>query len=541
MNERLEQMRNQGLTVWQALDIRKRIAVVAVSVAVLIGLLSLAVFTGKDDYVPLYTGLTTADAYEVIDRLKSEGLSYRLADEGQTILVPSTQKHELRLQLASEGIPQGGSSGFELFDSQGFGVTEFTQRVNYRRALEGELARTFGAFEQVEYAKVMLAMPEPTLYSDEEDPVTASVSLKLRPGRNLSQAQIRGIVHLASAAVEGLTPANVTVVDTSGNVLWVEDDSEAAFQNRLSVAQLEAKEHYETTLQTSIESMLEKVVGAGNVAVRVNAVLNFDQEQSQSEILEPVTDGAGAIISEQTYVEETRGPGARAEGVPGTATNVDGDVPVYQAVVDDEYSTSTRNEEIRNYEYSRTVTRVERGAGRIERLSVSALIHSAGLTEDDTERVRAIIAAAAGIDESRGDEIVVHTMAFRPRLSDEELSQMALEAQREAERETLRQYIRLGVPAFLGLIALIFGAIVIRAMRRRVIRDLVPPELVSELEAAASEEETEEDEEDLVDLSDESKSQEDRKREQILKNLEKMATDNPQEMARLIQGWLIEE
>ncbi|MGB4717590.1 MAG: flagellar basal-body MS-ring/collar protein FliF [Bacillota bacterium] len=540
MNERLEQMRNQGLTVWQALDTRKRIAVVAISVAVLIGLLSLAVFTGKDDYVPLYTGLTTADAYEVMERLKSDGIPYRLADEGKTILVPSLQKHELRLQLASEGIPQGGGAGFELFDTQGFGVTEFTQRVNYRRALEGELAKTFAAFEQVEYAKVMLAIPEPTLYSDEEEPVTASVSLKLKPGRTLSQAQIRGIVHLASAAVEGLKPSNVTIVDTSGNILWIEDDSESAFQNRLSVAQLEAKERYEKSLQASIESMLEKVVGPGNVAVRVNAVFNFDQEQSHSEILEPVIDGAGAVISEQTYAEETRGPSVWAEGVPGTATNVDGDVPIYQAITDDQYSTSTRSEEIRNYEYSRTVTRVERGPGRIERLSVSALIHSAGLTEDDTERVRAIIAAAAGIDESRGDEIVVHTMAFRPRLSDEELAQMELEAEREAAREALRQYIKLGVPAFLGLIALIFGAIVIRTMRRQVYRDLVPEGLVGELELAAGEDEAEE-EEELLGIPDEEKSPEERQRKAILKNLERMADENPEEVARLIRGWLLEE
>jgi len=536
MNERLEQLRNQGLTVWQALDTRRKIAVVAVSVVVLAGLLSLALFTGREDFVPLYSGLTTADAYQVTERLKSEGIPYKLADEGQTILVPSTIKHEIRLQLASEGIPQGGSSGFELFDSQGFGVTEFTQRVNYKRALEGELARTFAAFEQVEYAKVMLAIPEPTLYSDEEKPVTASISLKLKPGKSLSQDQIRGIVHLASAAVEGLTPANVTIVDTSGNVLWVGDDSETALQNRLSVAQLEAKKYYETTLERSIESMLEKVVGEGNVAVRVNAVLNFDQEESESEILEPVLGESGAIISEQTFTEEIQGPGVVAEGVPGTTTNVDTDVPVYQAVTDSGYTSTTRSEQIRNYEYSRIITRTARGPGRIERLTVSALIHSAGLTEDDIDNVRAIIAAAAGIDESRGDEIVVHTMAFKPRLTDDELAEMALQAERDARREALRQYLKLGVPALLGLIALIFGIIVIRTMRRRVYQELVPAESATQLEAAVSEEEAEEEPETA-----ESKSAEEHKRELMLRNLERLAREKPEEMARLIQSWLIEE
>jgi flagellar M-ring protein FliF len=539
MNEKLGQIRNQGVTVWQALDIRKRIAVVAVSVIVFAGLLYLAASTGRQDFVPLYTGLTTADAYEIIELLKSEGIDYQLADDAQTILVPSSQKHELRLQLASQGLPQGGGSGFELFDSQGFGITEFTQKVNYRRALEGELARTFAAFEQVEYAKVMLAIPEQTLYSDKEQPVTASISLKLKSGRSLSEAQIEGIVHLASAAVEGLTPANVTVVDTAGNILWVEDASEASIQNRLSVTQLQAKEYYETTLQRSIESMLERVVGVGNVAIRVNAVINFDQEESDSYVLEPVMGGSGAIISEQLYSEEVRQGSTLAQGVPGTASNIDTDVPIYQAADADGGSSSVRSEEIRNYEYSRTTTRVKRGYGRVERLSVSALIHPAGLSEDDVERVRDIIAAAAGIDPTRGDEVVVHTMAFKPRLTDEELNAMAIEAERESNREAIRQYIKIGAPIVLGLIAFIFGLVVVRTMRRRVYSGPSPEELLSQLQAATSSEVSQGGE--VAEIDSEEVSAEDRRLDQIRQQLEKMARENPQEMAKLIRGWLTEE
>lgn len=539
MNERLGQIRSQGVTLWQALDTRKRIAVVAVSVVVFAGLLYLAASTGRQDFVPLYTGLTSADAYEIIELMKSQGIDYQLADNGQTILVPSPRKHELRLELASQGLPQGGGSGFELFDSQGFGVTEFTQKVNYRRALEGELARTFAAFEQVEYAKVMLAIPEPKLYSDREEPVTASISFKLRPGRGLSQAQIEGIVHLASAAVEGLTPANVTVVDTAGNILWVEDASEASIQNRLSVTQIQAKEYYESTLQKSIESMLERVVGPGNVAIRVNAVMNFDQEESDSEVLEPVMGGAGAVISEQVYSEEIRQGSAGAQGVPGTASNVDADVPIYQAADIDSTSSSVRSEETRNYEYSRTITRVKKGYGRVERLSVSALIHPAGLAEDDIENVRDIIAAAAGIDEARGDEIVVHTMAFKPRLTDDELNAMALEAERESDREAMRQYLRFAAPILLGLVAFVFGLVVIRTMRRRVYSGPSPEELLTELQAATSSEVSDDDE--IADIDSDGTSPEERRREQIRQQLEKMARDNPQEMAKLIRGWLTEE
>ena len=538
MNETLERVRNQGLTVWQSLDTGKKIGVAVVSITVLAGLLYLATSTSRQDFVPLYTELTSADAYEVVEHLKSVGIAYKLGDDGRTILVPAANKHELRLELASQGLPQGGGSGFELFDTQGFGVTEFTQKVNYRRALEGELARTFAAFEQVEYAKVMLAMPEPQLYSDKEQPVTASISLKLRGGRSLSQSQIRGIVHLASAAVEGLTPAHVTVVDTEGNVLWVEDDSEASVKGRLSVSQLEIKEYYETALQESIESMLEKVVGPGNVAVRVNAVMNFDQEESDSEILEPLAGGLGVLISEQVYAEEISQPGTGAQGVPGTASNVDTDVPVYQGIEDASQSSVVRNEAIRNYDYSRTITHVKKGYGRIERLTVSALIHPAGLTEDDIGNVRAIIAAAAGIDEARGDEIVVHTMAFKPRFSQEELNEMALEAEREAERETLRQYFRLAAPIFLGLVAVIFGLVVLRMMRRR-IHVYSPEQVAAQLQAAAQGEPREA--EETPELVPEEKSPEDLRKEQIRQQLERMAMEDPQEVAKLVRSWLVEE
>lgn len=538
MNETLERVRNQGLTVWQSLDTGKKIGVAVVSITVLAGLLYLAASTSRQDFVPLYTELTSADAYEVVEHLKSVGIAYKLGDDGRTILVPAANKHELRLELASQGLPQGGGSGFELFDTQGFGVTEFTQKVNYRRALEGELARTFAAFEQVEYAKVMLAMPEPQLYSDKEQPVTASISLKLRGGRSLSQSQIRGIVHLASAAVEGLTPAHVTVVDTEGNVLWVEDDSEASAKGRLSVSQLEIKEYYETALQESIESMLEKVVGPGNVAVRVNAVMNFDQEESDSEILEPLAGGLGVLISEQVYAEEISQPGTGAQGVPGTASNVDTDVPVYQGIEDASQSSVVRNEAIRNYDYSRTITHVKKGYGRIERLTVSALIHPAGLTEDDVDNVRAVIAAAAGIDEARGDEIVVHTMAFKPRFSQEELNEMALEAEREAERETLRQYFRLAAPIFLGLVAVIFGLVVLRMMRRR-IHAYSPEQVVAQLQAAAQGEPREA--EETPELVPEERSPEDLRKEQIRQQLERMAMEDPQEVAKLVRSWLVEE
>jgi flagellar M-ring protein FliF len=520
------------------LDTGKKIGVAVVSITVLAGLLYLAASTGRQDFVPLYTGLTSMDAYEVVEHLKSAGVPYRIDDDGKTILVPAVKKHEVRLELASKGLPQGGGSGFELFDSQGFGVTEFTQKVNYRRALEGELARTFAAFEQVEYAKVMLAIPEPQLYSEKEQPVTASISLKLRAGKSLSQPQIRGIVHLASAAVEGLTPANVTVVDTEGNVLWVEDDSEVSIRGRLSVSQLEIKEYYESTLERSIESMLEKVVGPGNVAIRVNAVMNFDQEESDSEILEPLADGFGVLISEQVFAEEISQPGFDAQGVPGTASNVDTGVPLYQGIADASQSSVVRNEAIRNYDYSRTITHVKKGYGRIERLTVSALIHPAGLTEDDIGNVRAIIAAAAGIDEARGDEIVVHTMAFKPRFTQEELHAMALEAEKEAQRETLRQHLRLAVPIFLGLVAVIFGLVVVRMMRRRV-HDFYSPEQLAQLQAAAVDERDEA--EKVPDMLPDERSPEDLRREQIRQQLERMAREDPEEVARLVRGWLVEE
>ena len=536
MNERFAQMREQSVTVWQGMDRTRRIVVVTVSAAVLLGLLSLALLTGRTSYVPLYTNLGTGDAYEITEHLRAANIPYQLADRGTTVLVPQTARDELRLQLSSEGIPHSTGTGFELFDSQGFGVTEFTQQVNLRRALEGELARTFRAFDQVDYARVLLAIPEPQLYSRREQPVTASIALKLRPRATLTERQIMGIVNLAASAIEGLKRENVTVVDTAGNILYVHDDSEEFSTTRLTVSQLEMKTLYETTKQRSIESMLERVLGVGNAVVRVNADLNFDQIETSSEQFEPVDGHRGVLISEQWF-EERQLAGDGEGGIPGTVTNVDDLDPTYQAIDEGRNVEFLSSEAIRNYETSRTVTNVRTAPGQIRRLTVSALVHSAGLNEGQIEGIIQTISMAAGIDEARGDEIFVHPMPFTPRFTDEELAAMETEAEREARQEAMRMYTRYGASLLLAILAVIFAFLVVRALRKKVYDDYITEEFLSQLETAGASDEGEEDQKEAG----EPMTEDEKRQKQVREEVERIARDNPDEIAKMVKSWLTEE
>ncbi len=311
-------------SLWDQMTSSQKLMVllaIALGVVAMVLLLSRA---GKTEMVPLYTGLSGGDAADIVAKLREMRVPYELADGGGTIRVPLPDVYETRMNLASQGLPSGGTVGFEIFDKTNFGVTEFTQKMNYRRALQGELTRTILQLREVEEARVHIAIPEPELYTDEKKPPTASVMVKLRSSATLTKGQVQGIVRLVSSSVEGLSPANVTVLDVDGNILYAaNDDSETGVISSLSVSQLEAKRVYEKDLEKSVESMLAEVLGQRKVVVRVNAEINFDRREQNSEVFQPMPTGLG-VIREQTKVHETRSTTvAPPAGVPGTASNVD--------------------------------------------------------------------------------------------------------------------------------------------------------------------------------------------------------------------------
>ncbi|MEW6105845.1 MAG: flagellar basal-body MS-ring/collar protein FliF [Bacillota bacterium] len=314
----------QTRSLWDQMTSSQKLMVllaIALGVVAMVLLLSRA---GKTEMVPLYTNLSASDAADIVAKLREMRVPYEISDGGTTIRVPFPDVYETRMNLASQGLPKGGAVGFEIFDKTSFGVTEFTQKMNYRRALQGELTRTILQLREVEGARVHIAIPEPELYTDEQKPPTASVMVKLRSGATLTKGQVQGIVRLVSSSVEGLSPSNVTVLDVDGNILYAaSDDSETGMVASLSVSQLEAKRAYEKDLEKSVESMLTEVLGPRKVVVRVNAEINFDRREQNSEVFQPMPTGLG-VIREQTKVHEVRSTvSAPPAGVPGTASNVD--------------------------------------------------------------------------------------------------------------------------------------------------------------------------------------------------------------------------
>ncbi|MEW6220010.1 MAG: flagellar basal-body MS-ring/collar protein FliF [Thermodesulfobacteriota bacterium] len=394
----------------------------AIILAITIGGLVAIIMSGtRTEYKVLFSGLSQDDAAGVIARLKEQRIEYQLAAEGSTILVPAAQVYETRLNLAGEGLPRGGGVGFEIFDQTSMGTTDFVQRLQYQRALEGELARTIRQFQAVETARVHIATPKESLFVEEERPPTASVSLKLRGGSRLEKAQIQSIVHLVASAVPGMTPDGVTLVDTNGRLLFQkEEDAETA---GTSTSQIEYQTRIEQVLRKKVEDMLEGVVGPNKVVARVTAEVDFSRRSVTEENFDPESQ---AVRSEQLLTERTLGEGEPAAGIPG----VKGSLATTTAEADSGAvagRTYFRNNVTRNYEISRITRQILGPTGSISRLSVAVMVDGTYRTaeedgkpvtryearaSDEMKRFESLVKNAIGYNEERGDQVEVVNLPF---------------------------------------------------------------------------------------------------------------------------------
>ncbi|OPX20274.1 MAG: flagellar M-ring protein FliF, partial [Desulfobacca sp. 4484_104] len=236
-----------------------RLIYTAAAAAAILALVLLVMISSRTDYAVLFSNLTQEDAGAIIGKLKAQKVPYQVDGGGTSIMVPKSQVYDLRLSLASEGLPQGGGVGFELFDKQTLGTTEFVQRLNFQRALQGELARTICRFPEIAEARVHIVTPKDSLFVEDQEEPSAAVVLKLRPGRTLSQAQLDGIINLVASSVEGLSPGQVTVVDMTGKILSKPQDALGA--GRLTNAQIEYQQQVESALKAKVQSMLDKILG----------------------------------------------------------------------------------------------------------------------------------------------------------------------------------------------------------------------------------------------------------------------------------------
>ncbi len=422
-------LRKQATDVWGSLGAPQKIAIGGIGLLSLVAIVFLLTWAKNPDYSTVFSNLQQEDAAAIVEKLKESKTPYQLASGGTAILVPTEMVYDTRLQLASAGLPQGAGVGFELFNQTNFGMTDFVQKVNYQRALEGELGRTINQLSPVEQSRVHIVIPQPTLYTDSQKDATASVVLKMKVGQRLNEKQIRGIAQLLGTSVEGLKTENITIVDASGNVLS-DALSGAGSIYKANSSQLDGQKAFETDLEQRIQGMLDKVLGAGKATVRVQAQLNWDQYEASSEIYSP-SNLLPQVRSQQQTLETNGGGPTSVGGAPGTMANV----PSYTSLMT---GTNTlggayqRNNSTTNYELSKTVEKTSKAAGGIKKLSVAVILDTPQADQSQMDEVTRLVSAASGIDPARGDVLAVSRMAFyrEPATDDAKAMADAMELER---------------------------------------------------------------------------------------------------------------
>lgn len=397
---------------------KQRISILAAAVAVAAALWMGVRYNREKDLRPLFTSLSPEDSGAIVSKLRTTNVPYSIRDDG-AIMVPSARVAELRLDLASSGLPQTGRLGFELFDKTNFGVTDFAEQVNYRRAVEGELERSFLAIAEVEKARVHVTFLKDSVFVESRQPAKASVMLKLRPGGRLSPQNIQGITHLAASAVEGLQPENVSVLDMNGALLNRPRRNIDGEDSGPSDARLEYRQSIEKDLLVKIRATLDPLLGEDRYRAGVTADVDFSSGEQSEETFEP--DKSVMVHSQKT--EDVSGSSAAAGGVPGTASNLPRPV---------ERTSSTRGGIARRtenvtYQTSRVVKRLTLPQGNLRRVSVAVLLDQAVRWEGNgaqakrvieappPERlkvVRDVLAGVIGFQEQRGDQILVESLPF---------------------------------------------------------------------------------------------------------------------------------
>jgi flagellar M-ring protein FliF len=396
MNPSPSGMQDSVAGFMRRLTLAQKAVLAGTTVAVVAGMIALVTLVNRPTLGTLFSNLNEQDASKIVAKLKEQQIPYALEDGGKTVLVPSDQVYDLRLSLAGEGLPQSSVIGYEIFDRTNLGVSDFVQKVNYRRALEGELARTILQLQEVEGARVHLAVPERALFKEDEKPVTASVVLKLRSGKPLGRDAVQGITHLVSSSIEGLDPSNVTVVDERGTLLSDAERPESV--SALTSTQYELQEKVEQHLAQKARSLLESVVGSGNCIVQVHAELDFRQVERTLEQYDPERT---AVRSEEMNEETVAG----ADSGRG----------------------SQRTNSITNFEINKSVEHIVESVGSVRRLSVAALVNGVPTTverdgqtvtevaprpQEEMDKLTELVRKAVGFSPERRDEVTVTNLTF---------------------------------------------------------------------------------------------------------------------------------
>lgn len=384
----------------------------------------------QPDWKVLYANLSDRDGGSVIAALAQLNVPHKFTEGGSAIMVPADKVHDARLKLATQGLPKGGAVGFELMENQKFGVTQFQERLNFQRGLEGELARSIMAMPTVESARVHLALPNQTAFLREQQKPSASVLVSLHGSRTLDRTQIAGIVHLVASSVPELNPRAVSVVDQTGTLL---SQPPGESPNGLDASQLQYVRQIEQNLASRVLAILEPLVGAENVRAQITADVDFTQSESTAEIYKPNQGDAGAAIRSQQVSEGQSGTAAMAGGVPGTLSNqppgnatapINGASQALSAGGGASGNISGKRDATTNYEVDKTVRVVRNASGVVRRLNAAVVLNHVSTTANNgkvttspipaaqMEQINALVREAVGFNKDRGDSLNVVNAPF---------------------------------------------------------------------------------------------------------------------------------
>ncbi len=448
LNSVLERLQKQAAEA----SLAQKVIAVLLAAVIAIGGFALYQFTSRPQMSPLFTNLSPADASAIVDELNSAGVQYSLTGGGGTIMVPNNQLYDTRLAVAAAGLPANSDAGYALLDNMSMTSSEFQQQVTYQRALEGELAKTIGAMDGVTAASVKLAIPQDSVFASETPNPTASVFIQTGPTGTLSPAAVQAIVNLVSASIEGMNPEDVAVIDSNGVVLSsVGGDSS-------TIMQAGQVSDYEQRIAANVQQMLDEVLGAGNAVVSVTAELDYDKTQTTTETFS--SDPSVAPLSESTSREEYTGSGSTATGVlgpdnisvPGDATNGDGSYLKETDVVNNAVNKVTQIQET--------------APGSVQRQSVSVVVSDAVAGSMNMNDLQAMVAAAAGIDENRGDVVNVASMTFDTTAAETAQTALAEAVATEQAAATRTMYIDIAKWASLALIVIVVFVLILRMGRK---------------------------------------------------------------------------
>ncbi len=519
-------MANSGaIGAWDRMGRNQRLGLIGLGVAAVVLLAVFANIARSPDFTVAFSNLRDEDAAAIVGKLKESKIPYELAERG-TIRVPSAQVQEVRLLAAASGLAQkGGSVGMEIFSQPHFGLTEFAEKVNYQRALEGELSRTINRLDAVESARVHLVVPQPSLFLSEKKEPTGAAVLQLKPGRRLDASQVQGITNLMAGSVEGLKLQNVTVMDTAGNVLSERPtDNDAA---RLSANRAEAQRALESRLAEDVRAMLSPVVGPDRSVVRISAEMDWDLHESNSETFSPQQ--RAPQVRSKREITETNSQGTSATGgVPGAERNV----PSYPSATTGSagQSQAERKDTTTNFELSKTVEKTVRAPGGIKRLNVAVALDSEVIADPaQADAISRLVATAAGLDTSRGDLVTLTSLPFSPSAE----KKMAEAADAARTREMIFSVLRMLAMALGPLLVVMLLWMVLRKGRSRAAGPRITIAESAAGQAAAFD--------DRPHRELPRAKPADPEQERVQRELNQMANNDPAMVAQLVRTWMSEE